>query len=381
MQLKSLANRCFGEYQSMKRRSFLATLPLASAGVFAQPRGATEQHNDGNSQLSASARDLKFRADGTFKILAISDLHYIPEPDKYGMELTGKLISIENPDFVIVNGDNISGDSCSTPDDVIKTIANVAFVLEKMNIPWAVTLGNHDQEHVAKTHITREQVFEYYESYSHNLNGNWVRDIHGAGNKNILIWSSDGSRPVSNIWLIDSGEAVKDREVHYDWIHVDQIAWYSKTSKDLESRYGQTIPSLMFFHIPLLEFTEMILTAKVIGERHEPESPSRINGGMFSAVLERGDVKGIFCGHDHVNNYVGKYRGVLLGYLGVVGYHGYPHTPPSDGTNDRARGARVFLFNEKAPDSFKTWIRFRDGFANWEHWSDAYERDQIKLAL
>jgi hypothetical protein len=250
--------------------------------------------------------------------------------------------------------------------------------MEKMKVPWAVTLGNHDQEHVARTHITRDHVFEYYESYPHNLNGSWARNIYGAGNKNILIWSFDGSRPVSNIWLIDSGEAVKDHEVRYDWIHTDQIAWYYQTSKYLESRYGQRIPSLMFFHIPLPEFNEMILTNKVLGERHEPESPSRINGGMFSAVMERGDVKGIFCGHDHVNNYIGKYHNVTLGYIGVVGYHGYPHTPPDDVTNDRARGGRVFLFKEADPDNFKTWIRFRDGSTNWEHWSDAYARDQIK---
>ena len=35
---------------------------------------------------------------------------------------------------------------------------------------------------------------------------------------------------------------------------------------------------------------------------------------MFSAILDRGDVKGIFCGHDHINTYHGNYYGVLLGY-------------------------------------------------------------------
>jgi hypothetical protein len=30
------------------------------------------------------------------------------------------------------------------------------------------------------------------------------------------------------------------------------------------------------------------------------------------------------------------------------------------------------------PFKFRTWMRFRDGSANWEHWSDAYEHSEIK---
>lgn len=328
--------------------------------------------------LSAQTHDLQFRRDGSFKILAISDLHYTPQPDTHGIELTEKLIALEKPDLVIATGDNISGDSCSTPEDVEKAVANVAEAMEKMGVPWAITLGNHDQEHFARTHISREQVFDYYERYPHNVNAGWTRGIHGAGNKQLLLWGSDHAKPVFALWLIDSGESVPDPTIRYDWIHTDQVSWYYNSSVALERKYGHKIPGLMFFHIPLLEFHEMILTHKVLGERHEPESPSNINGGMFAAVLERGDVKGIFCGHDHVNNYVGRFHGVTLGQNGVVGYHGYPHTPPEDASNDHARGGRVILLNQSNPASFKTWMRFRDGSKNWEDVSDAYEHAEIK---
>lgn len=362
----------------MKRRSFLGTLSLATAGALtqggaAQPNAAAGMPN-GNTDL----RQLRTHTDGSFKILAISDLHYTPVPDPYGLALTEKLISIEKPDLVIATGDNISGDSCSTEADVKAAIGHVAQVMEKMQVPWAVTLGNHDQEHFERTHISRQEVFKYYESYRYNMNSGWARSIHGAGNKCMLIWDAAGAKPISAVWLVDSGPKSPDPEVRYDWIHADQVNWYCETSKTLESRYGQKISGLMYFHIPVLEFQQMILTKKVIGERHEPESPSRINGGMFAAVLERGDVKGIFCGHDHVNNYLGKFHGVALGYNSVVGFHGYPHTPPNDPTNGRARGARVFTVSAAEPEQFKTWMRFRDGSTNWEHLSDAYMHDQLK---
>lgn len=48
--------------------------------------------------------------------------------------------------------------------------------------------------------------------------------------------------------------------------------------------------------------------AKPVSNLWLVELPSMINGGFFAAVV--GDVKGIFCGHDHINNHVGLWRGV-----------------------------------------------------------------------
>lgn len=362
----------------MKRRTFLRALPLATAGAISPTARAAAQLGSQTKNEDTSGQKLKVHADGTFKILAISDLHYTPIEDPHGIELTEKLITEESPDLVIATGDNISGDSCSTESDVKAAIGNVAAAMEKMKVPWAITLGNHDQEHFERTKISRAEVFKFYETYPHNLNAGWVRSIHGAGNKNLLIWNASGTQPIFSVWLLDSGPKSSDPEVRYDWIHSDQVNWYWQTSRDIESRYGESVPGLMYFHIPLLEFQQMVLTKKVIGERHEPESPSTINGGLFAAVFDRGDVKGIFCGHDHVNNYVGKFHGVTLGYNGVVGFHGYPHTPPEDPTNGHARGGRVFTISSADPGKFRTWMRFRDGSTNWEYLSDAYEKDEIK---
>lgn len=326
----------------------------------------------------AAAPELKCKADGTFKILMISDLHYTAEPDRHGIALTEKLIAIEKPDLVVAAGDCLTGDRSFTAADVEKAIANVASAMEKMKVPWAITFGNHDQEHFPKTRLGKEQVLKLYESYPHNRNAGWVRGIHGAGNKNILVWNAAATQPVFNLWLVDSGDENRNREDRYDWIHTDQVRWYYDTSQDLERKHGAKIPGLMFFHIPLPEFHDMIESKKIIGERHEPECPSAINGGMFAAVHDRGDVKGIFCGHDHVNNYVGLWRGVALGYDGTVGFGAYPRVPLEDPSNNRARGGRVFLIAESDPWHFKTWMRFKDGSTNWESEGDRTLEQQVK---
>lgn len=57
----------------------------------------------------------------------------------------------------------------------------------------------------------------------------------------------------------------------------------------------------------------------------------------------QGDVKGVFCGHDHINTYCGNYYGILLGYAGNTGFGTYGLSGPD---RNRLRGARVFNLDE-----------------------------------
>jgi len=320
----------------------------------------------GSLAAGAAAR-LKCGADGTFTLLMISDLHYRPERDERGIALNAQLIAREKPGLVIVAGDCLSGTGFRRAAEVESAVAQVAEAMEKARVPWAITFGNHDLEHFKQTGATKEQVMRLYESYPCNVNAGWVQGIHGVGNKCILLWNAAGTRPVLAVWLIDSGDQPLNRvEDKYDWIHADQVNWYVEESKRLESAHGGKIPGLMFFHIPLPEFAAMAAAGKFTGKRKENECPSTVNGGMFAAVLERGDVKGIFCGHDHVNTYVGNWRGVMLGYDGVAGYRCYPKMQPEDPAHGAVRGGRVFRINEADGGRFRTWMRFQNGSTEGE---------------
>ena len=363
----------------MKRRSFLASASLAAAGLFA----TSSKSQPASETTQPDSNPLRFRPDGSFKILVISDTHYYPHPDKYGIALTEFLIDTEKPDAVIITGDVITGNASNLPDEVKQAIANVAEAFEKKQTSWAITLGNHDREAIRKNKVTMEEQMAMYESYPHNLNAGWVRDINGYGNKNLQVWSSDGAKPLFNLWLIDSSdgsdrsrqERASGGDPSHGWIATDQVNWYRETSIQLEKRHGAKIPGAMFFHIPIPEFKEMVASNKIIGERKEPEMTQRVNGGLFSACMERGDVKAIFCGHDHENNYFGHYHGIALAYAGIAGYFAYPTIPPTEPVNGRARGGRVIELNADKPDTFKTWLRFRDGSVNWESQSAEYEQD------
>lgn len=81
-----------------------------------------------------------------------------------------------------------------------------------------------------------------------------------------------------------------------------------------------------------------------------PADP-QINSGEFDAFKEKGEVLGVYFGHDHNNSFNGKVDGIDLGYTQGAGFHVYG--PGKD------RGVRVIELNKDS--TFKTYdLRFKD---------------------
>lgn len=137
------------------------------------------------------------------------------------------------------------------------------------------------------------------------------------------------------------------------------MQWYLSTSAALERRNRGLVPGVVFQHIALWEHrfawfasvdarteADHARAAKkhsIVGERNEDECPGPFNSGMFAAMLQRGDVKGLFVGHDHINTYVADYYGIQLGYAPGTGFGTYGLGGAED---HRLRGARVFRLDE-----------------------------------
>lgn len=93
-------------------------------------------------------------------------------------------------------------------------------------------------------------------------------------------------------------------------------------------------PALAYFHIPVPEYNAVFMNpSMLVGEKQEAISSASVNSGLFTSLVEAGNVKATFVGHDHVNDYCGSLLGIHLCYGGGIGYHTYgyvfiAHTAP-----------------------------------------------------
>ncbi len=356
------------DHAGLDRRRLLKIGGMSAAALSLGAAGASV--DEPPVEATTRPRRLRFNRDGAFKIVQFNDTQDDENLDRRTTELMEKVLDAEEPDLVVHNGDNITG-GCDTPREMRQAMNNIVLPMEDRGIPWAITFGNHDEDSTPSSGLDEADMLRFYRSYRYNVNPPNLRGLTGTGNSNLLIAGSAGNQPAFNLWFLDSGRyapktiAGQDFEGYptWDWIRMDQVAWYDARSRELSGQHGGPIPALMFMHIPLWEYKFMwyasvdsrtdadharaVAKHAIVGEKNENESTGPFNSGMFSAILHSGDVKGVFCGHDHVNTYVGDYYGVLLGYAGNTGFGTYGL---EGAERNRLRGARVYNLDENSTD-------------------------------
>ena len=292
---------------------------------------------------------LKFNADGKFKIVQFTDIHWVygnPASDVAG-ERMAEVLDAENPDLVVLTGDIIFAKPAKEAME-----AALAPII-KRDIPFAVTFGNHDDEQ----DLSREQLLGLVQEMKGNVSST-TEGISGVTNYALNIYSSQNDSTAAVLYIFDSHSYSRNAKVKgYGWIAHDQIGWYMKQSAAYKAKNeGKPLPALAFFHIPLPEFHEAVQNegSYLVGTRKEKACAPALNSGLATAMLEAGDVMGVFVGHDHVNDYVVDWRGILFGYGRFTGgatvYHDIP----------QGNGARVIEITE-GERSIKTWIRIKGG--------------------
>lgn len=132
----------------------------------------------------------------------------------------------------------------------------------------------------------------------------------------------------------------------YDFIYYDQIKWYEWLVEGVRSEIGSTVPSLLFFHIPLPEFENVFNavndensnTGTVFGENREGIYSPPVNTGLFERAIALKSTTHIFCGHDHVNSLSAVWRGIRLTYGLKSGPNSY--------SDDDMRGATLITIED-----------------------------------
>jgi len=297
--------------------------------------------------VRAASPVLKFNASGKFRIVQFTDVHF-----KYGnpasdvaLERMKEVLDAESPDFVIFTGDVIYG----RPAD--SGMSAVLQVVADRKIPFGVVYGNHDDEQG----MSRDELLNVIQKVPYNLTSK-ADGISGVTNFILPVKSSDGSRNALILYCLDSHAYSSVKGVGgYDFLKPDQIAWYRKNSREFAvANGGNPVPALAFFHIPLPEYNQAAAdeNAVLVGTRMEKACAPALNSGMFAAMKQQKDVVAVFVGHDHDNDYVVGWKGILLGYGRYTGGNTV--------YNDLPNGARVIEMTE-GKRSVETWVRLKNG--------------------
>ena len=303
--------------------------------------------------LNATAQNKKlcFRADGKFKIVQFTDDHVVWQDHRSDTAFAciKHIIKIEKPDFIILTGDIIF----SNPGiDNFKQVINY---VASFKIPFAFVFGNHDQQFGA----TDSMLLNAVKDVPYNLTTT-VAGVSGYSNFDLPVYSSNKQKIEALIYGFDShsfnGKYKQTGVSGYDYIFRDQIDWYVRTSRQYTAENGgQALPAVAFFHIPLPEYAYALTDPHVryYGLQNEAICSSPLNSGLFTAMKEQGDVMGVFCGHDHVNDYAANYNGILLAY----GRYSGGNTVYND---NKCNGARIIELSE-GHRTIHSWIRLSDG--------------------
>lgn len=284
-------------------------------------------------------RELRFRQDGTFKVMQLTDIHYTDddETDHDSVRQIREWIAAEKPDLVMVTGDAVYG------TDNLKNIGKAMAPLIEAGVPWSFVFGNHDVEH----HSSRKELFGILEEMPGFVGYHDPAAKDGYGNHMLPIRGREGKVR----WVIagiDSGNRNPLQAVGgYQYVSRRQIAWYENRIRDLEKE-SEAFSVLAFQHMAVPEIQDVWRYEKCYGVKRDGFGCPLVNSGQFLAALEDGHTKGMFFGHDHVNSFWGKLYGITLGYGRISGRGGY-------GAEDYPRGARLFVLKEDRLDDFDTY--------------------------
>ena len=303
---------------------------------------------------------LSFRADGTFHILQLTDMHLkgAAGRDATAFSLVRDIVARERPDLIALTGD-ISCDGNAWR--MVRVMDALAGLLESLGVPYTYTLGNHESDGEHAGTGRQHALAAALEAYPLCLFERGAPEL-GVGNYAVPVFPhGGGDRPAWMLYHLDChsgidyvmGDGATARRDAY--IRPEQLRWLEGAHRSLQERHG-AVPSLLFDHVPLPEFDDVWMFDGVYGDRLEKVWHPPVNSGLFSLLYRLGDFRGVFAGHDHVNSFHGTMMGILLAYGRCSGYQ----TACEDYFK---RGGRVIVVGEQSGRIEDTYIALHDGSA------------------
>lgn len=307
--------------------------------------------------------NLKFN-NGRFRILQLTDLQDTQRTSPDTVNLVYELIAKTQPDLIVLTGDQVKGYGFNfligdNKTNAAMTISNLMKPIADSKIPFTAVFGNHDAFGTAD----KDFQWECYKLYDNFAGKNYTFDA-------IPIYSENDNDVKFCVYMFDSHE--KDKNGKYKPITAEQIEMYKSARDRFEEETGHAVNALAFQHIPPEDIYDCFETSlhkfsgtlqgagshsnkyyrlpcyaendrSFMGEN--AASPDE-KSGQLEAFKEKGDVLGLFFGHDHNNSFIVKHDDLDLGYTQGCGFNIY-----GPGKN---RGGRVFDIYEDSPDKYTT---------------------------
>jgi len=315
---------------------------------------------------------LRFKANGKFTVMQVSDIQDCGAPHPRGLRLLKAALDSEKPDAVIFTGDQLKGYSpkllLAGPEKrmamAAQTIGSILAPLEARGIPFTFTFGNHDHD----APISGDEQIRLYRRSPMCLAQDSPPGVPGYANHAVPVLDSRGERAALLLYMLDTHGP---NGLGYTPLDAAQVGWYRQTREEYAAQNGGYVPSMLFQHVPVEEIIELyreaprskgalegyrnyagryfvLDTGRATGFMGELPSSPDANAGLFEAAREKGEMLGMFFGHDHSNGFHGDVRGITLGYTPGAGYRTY-----GPGRN---RGMRVIRFDERNIRAFETYI-------------------------
>ncbi|KAJ4482613.1 Metallo-dependent phosphatase-like protein [Lentinula aciculospora] len=348
---------------------------------------------------------ITFSPDGTFKITVFSDMHWGenpwdawgPEQDANSTRLMETVLPSEKPDFVVLNGDLITGEN-AFKDNATLLIDRIVAPLNAAQIPFSSTQGNHDNQknitHLQE--IIREQQvapLSYTRVAPMGVGGvegpgnYWVPVYEKASGMSHLLFhqKSDTQRefhidstPILILWFFDSrgGFSYGDNSSAIpDWVDESVAAWIESESAAMNDAWGppENRGALAFVHIPphiiqklqadLNSTKEPGLNADILGSGSTQSTTNEANVGQDDAFWNSLNANSpskrflISFFADHGDEWCIREptKNVIFCFDKHAGYGGY-------GDPSWGYGVRNLVFSSTDPKAgIQTWIRLEEG--------------------
>lgn len=282
--------------------------------------------------------------DSIFHISIFSDLHYGENESTFGIPadrksaaLMRQVLSQENPDLVVLNGDLITGENTFAFNST-NYVGQIVAPLVEGGYNWASTYGNHDSKH----NLSREALYAEEKKYANALTQHGPAGTDGVTNYVLSIFPSRTTRsngnPVALLWFFDSrgGSEYQSLPANVDnidnYVSNGTVSWFRSTQANMQKRYG-LLPSLAFVHIPTLASLDLqAQTSPTVAGPIYPglnaDVPLAQQGysdtgseaiPIMQALLDTPGLHSIYSGHDHGDSWCGRWPSSTLPGYGVGG--------------------------------------------------------------